>query len=30
VQIEATAVWPGTLKTREQRGLPLPSPADLQ
>jgi HlyD family secretion protein len=30
VQIEATAVWPGTLKTREQRGLPLPSPTDLQ
>ena len=30
VQIEATAVWPEALKTREQRGLPLPSPADLQ
>ena len=30
VQIEATAMWPETLKTRQQRGLPLPSPADLR
>jgi HlyD family secretion protein len=30
VQIEATAAWPEALKTREQRGLPLPSPTDLQ
>jgi HlyD family secretion protein len=30
VRIEATAAWPEALKTRQQRGLPLPSPADLQ
>lgn len=30
VQVVATAVWPEVLKTRQQRGLPLPSPADLQ
>lgn len=30
VQIEATALWPEALKTRQQRGMPLPSPADLR
>jgi HlyD family secretion protein len=30
VQVDATALWPESLKTREQRGMPLPSPADLR
>ncbi len=30
VQIDATAAWPEALKTRQQRGLPLPAPEDLQ
>ena len=30
VQIDATAAWPESLKTRQQRGLPLPAPEDLQ
>ena len=30
VRIDATAVWPEALKTRQQRGLPLPAPENLQ
>ena len=30
VQIDATAAWPESLQTRQQRGLPLPAPEDLQ
>ena len=30
VQIDATAAWPEALKTRQQRGLPLPAPEDLR
>jgi HlyD family secretion protein len=30
VQIDAAAAWPESLKTRQQRGLPLPTPEDLQ
>ena len=30
VRLDATAAWPEALKTRQQRGLPLPSPTDLR
>ncbi len=30
VQIDAKAAWPEALKTRQQRGLSLPAPEDLQ
>jgi HlyD family secretion protein len=30
VQLDATAAWPEALKTREQRGLPLPAPEELR
>ena len=29
VQLDTTAAWPEALKTREQRGLPLPAPEEL-
>ena len=30
VKLDATAAWPEALKTREQRGLPLPAPGELR
>ena len=30
VQLDATAAWPAALKTRAQRGLPLPTPEELR
>ena len=30
VQLDTTAAWPEALKTREQRGLPLPAPEELR
>lgn len=30
VQLDATAAWPAALKTRAQRGLPLPAPEELR
>ena len=30
VKLDATAAWPDALKTREQRGLPLPAPGELR
>ena len=30
VQLDTNSTWPEALKTREQRGLPLPAPEDLR